>query len=46
MEIGIVPPNLHYYNPREGVEALVAGRLKVHGYDVIPIKVLKLSLPL
>lgn len=30
METGIVPPNLHYYNPREGVEALVAGRLKVH----------------
>jgi fatty acid synthase len=30
METGIIPPNLHYYNPREGVEALVAGRLKVH----------------
>jgi len=30
METGVVPPNLHYYNPRDGVEALVAGRLKVH----------------
>jgi fatty acid synthase len=30
METGIIPPNLHYYNPREGVEALTEGRLKVH----------------
>jgi hypothetical protein len=30
METGIIPPNLHYYNPREGVEALVEGRLMVH----------------
>jgi hypothetical protein len=30
METGIVPPNLHYYNPKDGVEALVEGRLKVH----------------
>jgi fatty acid synthase len=30
METGIIPPNLHYCNPREGVEALVEGRLKVH----------------
>ncbi|KDR18643.1 hypothetical protein L798_06624, partial [Zootermopsis nevadensis] len=29
METGIIPPNLHYYNPREGVEALVEGRIKV-----------------
>jgi fatty acid synthase len=30
METGIIPPNLHYCNPRVEVEALVAGRLKVH----------------
>jgi hypothetical protein len=29
METGIIPPNLHYYHPREGVEALIEGRLKV-----------------
>ncbi|KAJ9600113.1 hypothetical protein L9F63_009589, partial [Diploptera punctata] len=29
METGLIPPNLHYYNPRENVESLEKGRLKV-----------------
>jgi fatty acid synthase len=29
METGFIPPNLHYSNPREGVESLVNGQLKV-----------------
>jgi fatty acid synthase len=29
MDTGIIPPNLHYDNPREGVEELVNGQLKV-----------------
>jgi fatty acid synthase len=29
METGFIPPNLHYKNPREGVESLVRGQLKV-----------------
>ncbi|PSN32561.1 hypothetical protein C0J52_22028 [Blattella germanica] len=29
METGVIPPNLHYNNPREGVPALAEGRLKV-----------------
>ncbi|XP_069677436.1 fatty acid synthase-like isoform X2 [Periplaneta americana] len=29
METGFVPPNLHYNNPREGVEGLKDGRLEV-----------------
>jgi fatty acid synthase len=29
METGFIPPNLHYNNPREGVESLVNGQLKV-----------------
>ncbi|XP_011313294.1 fatty acid synthase [Fopius arisanus] len=28
-ETGVIPPNLHYKEPREGVEALADGRLKV-----------------
>jgi fatty acid synthase len=30
MEHGIIPPNLHFSNPRQDVEGLLAGRLKVH----------------
>jgi fatty acid synthase len=30
METGFIPPNLHYNNPREGVESLVNGQLKVN----------------
>jgi fatty acid synthase len=29
METGFIPPNLHYNNPKEGVESLVNGQLKV-----------------
>lgn len=29
MENGIIPPNLHYNRPREGLKALIDGRLKV-----------------
>jgi len=29
MEIGIIPPNLHYNRPREGVKVLRDGRVKV-----------------
>lgn len=29
MESGYIPPNLHYKSPREGVQALFDGRLKV-----------------
>lgn len=29
MESGIIPPNLHYNRPREGMKALEDGRLKV-----------------
>jgi fatty acid synthase len=32
METGFIPPNLHYKNPREGVESLVNGQLKVNIY--------------
>jgi hypothetical protein len=30
METGFIPPNLHYNNPREGVESLMNGQLKVN----------------
>ena len=30
MELGLIPPNLHFSNPREDVEGLLAGRFKVH----------------
>jgi fatty acid synthase len=30
METGFIPPNLHYNNPREGVESLMSGQLKVN----------------
>jgi fatty acid synthase len=30
MEHGLIPPNLHFSNPRQDVEGLVAGRFKVH----------------
>ena len=30
MENGFIPPNLHFSNPREEVEGLLAGRFKVH----------------
>ena len=30
MEHGLIPPNLHFYNPRQDVEGLLAGRFKVH----------------
>jgi fatty acid synthase len=29
MESGKIPPNLHYNNPREGVDELVNGQMKV-----------------
>ena len=30
MEHGLIPPNLHFSNPREDVEGLLAGRFRVH----------------
>jgi hypothetical protein len=30
METGFISPNLHYSNPREGVESLMNGQLKVN----------------
>jgi fatty acid synthase len=30
METGFIPPNLHYSYPREGVESLMNGQLKVN----------------
>ena len=30
MELGHIPPNLHFSNPTQDVEGLLAGRLKVH----------------
>ena len=30
MENGLIPPNLHFSNPRQDVEGLLAGRFKVH----------------
>ena len=30
MEHGLIPPNLHYSNPRQDVEGLLAGHFKVH----------------
>ena len=30
MEHGLIPPNLHFSNPRQDVEGLLAGRFKVH----------------
>jgi fatty acid synthase len=30
METGFIPPNLHHNNPREGVESLMNGQLKVN----------------
>jgi fatty acid synthase len=30
METGFIPPNLQYSNPREGVESLMNGQLKVN----------------
>ena len=29
MEHGLIPPNLHFSNPRQDVESLIAGRVKV-----------------
>lgn len=29
LETGIIPPNLHYQSPREGIPGLIDGRLKV-----------------
>lgn len=29
MNTGFIPPNLHYNKPRQGVEALASGRIKV-----------------
>ena len=29
MEHGLIPPNLHFSNPREDVESLITGRFKV-----------------
>jgi len=29
MEHGLIPPNLHFSNPRQDVEGLLAGRFKV-----------------
>jgi acyl transferase domain-containing protein len=29
MEHGFIPPNLHFSNPRENMEGLLAGRFKV-----------------
>ena len=30
MEHGLIPPNLHFSNPKQDVEGLLAGRFKVH----------------
>jgi fatty acid synthase len=30
METGFIPPNLHYNNPREEVDSLINGQLKVN----------------
>jgi len=30
MELGLIPPNLNFSNPRQDVEGLLAGRFKVH----------------
>jgi len=30
MEHGLIPPNLHFSNPKQNVESLLAGRFKVH----------------
>jgi fatty acid synthase len=30
MENGLIAPNLNFSNPRQDVEGLLAGRLKVH----------------
>jgi len=30
MEHGLIPPNLHFSNPRQDAEGLLAGRLKVN----------------
>jgi len=30
MEHGLIPPNLHFSNPRQDMEGLHAGRFKVH----------------
>jgi fatty acid synthase len=30
MEHGLIPPNLHFSNPRQNVEGLLAGCFKVH----------------
>jgi len=30
MEHGLIPPNLHFSNPRQDMEGLLAGRFKVH----------------
>jgi len=29
MEHGLIPPNLHFSNPKQGLEPLLAGRFKV-----------------
>jgi acyl transferase domain-containing protein len=29
-EYGLIPPNLHFSNPRQDVEGLLAGRFKVY----------------
>jgi fatty acid synthase len=30
MEHGLIPPNLHFSNPRQDVDGLLAGHFKVH----------------
>jgi fatty acid synthase len=30
MELGLIPPNLQFSNPRQDVEGLLAGHFKVH----------------
>jgi fatty acid synthase len=30
MEHGLIPPNLHFSNPREDVECMLAGHFQVH----------------